>query len=126
MAISKSTDITNSWIAVTINANEDATSNTINYASSYGGVVHLQMTNPEAGPLTTPTIWIQGGSDVNGNGLIYFYELTGLYTIGTANSASRSWTIEIPPGLQYARARCVGGSNANVNVSAVFVKTTSL
>lgn len=88
----------------------DTTSSTVNATTKYGMALGIKLTNGATGPTVAAQVQVQVSNDNS-----KFYNFGPALVGDTANSAARSWGVDIPPAFQYFRT--VSGSNTVQNVT---------
>lgn len=97
--------------AVTLTAGAaNNTSSSVSLTTGYGAVVNIKLTNGATGPTVAAQSQVQISQDDS-----KWFDFGGALVGDTANSAVRSWSVDIPIGAQYVRT--VSGSNTGQNVT---------
>lgn len=111
MAVTKARTSVNSGTTMTAGAG-DVTSATQDLTAAYATVVDIKLTNGATGPTVAAQVQIQIGADAAGTLMVNY----GGPVVGSvANSAVRSWSVELP--VAAGSFRIVSGSNTGQNVT---------
>jgi hypothetical protein len=109
MASTKTARVLESGLTLTAGAGDD-TGAALDLTDSYGGELHLKITNGGTGPTVAGQIQIQTSADNS-----EWYDYAGPMVATTGNSEITSWNVDIPMGVMYLRT--VQGSNTGQNVT---------
>jgi hypothetical protein len=90
----------------------DTTSSSVDLSAGYGATVDIKLTNGATGPTVAAQVQVQVANDAAGT---LWVNYGGPLVGPTANSASSSWAVDVPPG--FAAVRTVSGSNTAQNVT---------
>ena len=109
MATTKTARVLESGLTLTAGAGDD-TGTALNLTDSYGGTLHLKLSNGGTGPTIGAQIQIQTSADNS-----EWYDFGGALVGGTANSGVYSWNVDMPMRIMYIRT--VQGSNTGQDVT---------
>lgn len=120
MAATKSSSSLDSAVTLTAGAGNH-TSSSGDLTTSYGGILEIKLANGGTGP----TIAAQSQVQISGDNSAFFDY--GAPLVGsTTNSATATFSVELPIGVMYVRV--VSGSNTaqNVTLDVVLQKVTGV
>jgi hypothetical protein len=109
MATTKAITQMESGLTLTAGAGDD-TGSSVDLSTGYGAQISLKITNGATGPTVPAQIQIQVSHDNT-----KWYDYGGPLVGSTTNSDIRSWSIQIPIGIEYIRT--VQGSNTGQDVT---------
>lgn len=109
MATTKTARVLENGLTLTAGAGDD-TGTALNLTDSYGGTLHLKLSNGGTGPTIGAQIQVETSADNS-----EWYSYGGALVGGLTASTAYSWNVDIPMGVMYIRT--VQGSNTGQDVT---------